>query len=128
MVKNDFRIEFSFSDHCAQARRKQEDNLAVVFLGIVLVFLICHTPRNICNLAETYYIDNSIECQKMRQNGFPFWVLVLNTIRFVIFLSMLSLPTISHCFFPNFYFQIKFIYSKAKKFCKIFTLLLTGTT
>ena len=84
----------------AQARRKQEDNLAVVFLGIVLVFLICHTPRNICNLAETFYIDNSIQCQKINQNGFPFWVMVLNTIRFVLFLPILSLPTVTNwCFF-----------------------------
>ena len=29
-----------------QARRKQEDNLAIVFMGIVLVFLICHSPRS----------------------------------------------------------------------------------
>ncbi len=39
----------SMSRHSAtatqQARRKQEDNLAVVFMGIVLVFLICHSPR-----------------------------------------------------------------------------------
>ena len=82
------RMISKFSDHCAQARRKQEDNLATVFLGIVLVFLICHTPRNICNLAETFYIDNSIECQQIKQNGFPFWLMVLNTIRFVHFICL----------------------------------------
>ena len=26
-------------------RRKQEDNLAVVFMGIVIIFLVCHAPR-----------------------------------------------------------------------------------
>ena len=48
-VKHRNRRQMSMSRHSAtatqQARRKQEDNLAVVFMGIVLVFLICHSPR-----------------------------------------------------------------------------------
>ena len=50
-VKHRNRRQMSMSRHSAsatntqQARRKQEDNLAIVFMGIVLVFLICHSPR-----------------------------------------------------------------------------------
>ena len=66
-----------------QARRKQEDNLAVVFLGIVLVFLVCHTPRNLLSLAEMFFIRNSLECQKTGQRSFPYWTLVGAAIRFV---------------------------------------------
>lgn len=64
-----------------QARRKQEDNLAIVFMGIVLVFLVCHTPRNLLSLAEMAMVHNSIACNKNRQHGFPIWVLVTTSIR-----------------------------------------------
>jgi len=114
-VKNRNRRQLTMSSRTGtgtgsaqQARRKQEDNLAVVFLGIVLVFLICHTPRNICNLAETYYIDNSIECQKMRQNGFPFWVLVLNTISHLLLVVNSSTNMILYIFL-NKLFRLHFI-------------------
>lgn len=58
-----------------QARRKQEDNLAIVFMGIVLVFLICHTPRNILSFAETITIENAIKCQEQGMRQWPIWYL-----------------------------------------------------
>jgi len=114
-VKNRNRRQLTMSSRTGtgtgsaqQARRKQEDNLAVVFLGIVLVFLICHTPRNICNLAETFYIDNSIECQKIGQNGFPFWTLVLNTISHLLLVVNSSTNMILYIFL-NKLFRLHFI-------------------
>ena len=64
-----------------QARRKQEDNLAVVFMGIVLVFLVCHTPRNLLSLAEMVIIRDAMACQKMGMHGFPIWTLITASIR-----------------------------------------------
>ncbi len=50
-------MQMSMSRHSStetqsQARRKQEDNLAIVFMGIVLVFLICHSPRLVLSIYE----------------------------------------------------------------------------
>ena len=28
-----------------ESRRKKEDNMAVIFMGFILVFLVCHLPR-----------------------------------------------------------------------------------
>ena len=58
-----------------QARRKQEDNLAIVFMGIVLVFLVCHTPRNLLSLVEMVIIKEAMECQGMGMHAFPVWTL-----------------------------------------------------
>lgn len=59
-----------------QARRKQEDNLAVVFMGIVLVFLLCHTPRNLLSVAEMFMIHKVLACQNIGMRGFPVWSLI----------------------------------------------------
>ena len=53
--------------------RRQEDNLAVVFMGIVLTFLICHAPRNLLSIIEIDLIHKAIDCQNRGQVGFPYW-------------------------------------------------------
>ena len=59
-----------------QARRKQEDNLAVVFMGIVLTFLVCHAPRNLLSMVEMYLIRTAIECSKHNLEKFPIWAYI----------------------------------------------------
>ena len=59
-----------------QARRKQEDNLAVVFMGIVITFLVCHFPRNLLSVIEMYLIGTAIECSKYGLEKFPIWAYI----------------------------------------------------
>jgi hypothetical protein len=33
-------------------RRKKEDNLAGIFMGFIIVFLVCHLPRLLLNIHE----------------------------------------------------------------------------
>ena len=35
-----------------ESRRKKEDNLAVIFMGFIMVFLVCHLPRLCLNIHE----------------------------------------------------------------------------
>ena len=35
-----------------ESRRKKEDNLAAVFMGFIIVFLVCHLPRLLLNIHE----------------------------------------------------------------------------
>ena len=65
-----------------QARRRQEDNLAIVFLGIVFMFLICHVLRIILNLNEMWVISNAMACAKAGQRGFKQWAIILNFFRY----------------------------------------------
>ena len=64
-----------------QARRKQEDNLAVVFMGIVLIFLVCNFPRNMLSLFESLWIRRSMACQNNGMHGFPVWAIVTGSFR-----------------------------------------------
>ena len=42
----------------------KEDNLASVFMGYILVFLICHSPRLGLNIYELTTIESAIDCLK----------------------------------------------------------------
>ena len=67
-----------------QARRRQEDNLAVVFMGIVGVFLMCHFLRVFLNLHEMIVISNALDCiYKRKTEGFPMWARIATSFRFV---------------------------------------------
>ena len=55
------------------SRRKQEDNMAVIFMGFILVFLVCHLPRLLLNIHELFTIKNAIACMEAGKNGFPIW-------------------------------------------------------
>ena len=84
-VKNRNRRQLSMSRTSAtatqQARRKQEDNLAVVFMGIVLIFLVCNFPRNMLSFLETLWTRKNVTCQKMNMRGFPYWATVVGSFR-----------------------------------------------
>ena len=58
-------------------RRRQEDNLAVIFMGIVLVFLVSHLPRIFLSLHEMFVIKDALECSKAGKKSFPLWALIV---------------------------------------------------
>jgi hypothetical protein len=55
------------------SRRKKEDNMAVIFMGFILVFLVCHLPRLLLNIHELFTIENAIKCMEAGHDGFPLW-------------------------------------------------------
>ena len=68
-------------DPFIQARRRQEDNLAVVFMGLVGVFFLCHILRVALNVHEMLVIDHAMRCFEAGKQGFPLWSLVVGKIR-----------------------------------------------
>ncbi len=61
-----------------ESRRKKEDNLAVIFMGFIIVFLVCHLPRLLLNIHElatirkerTSCFHGSVTtCNKQRDEG-----------------------------------------------------------
>lgn len=56
-----------------ESRRKKEDNLAAIFMGFIVVFLVCHLPRLLLNIHELATIEHAMDCQNEGQKGFPLW-------------------------------------------------------
>ena len=59
-------------------RRRMEDNLAVIFIGMVTVFLICHVPRLFLGLHEAWITNQTISCAKAGFSPFPLWATIMN--------------------------------------------------
>lgn len=61
-------------------RLKKEDHLSTIFMGYVLVFLVCHTPRLALNFYELTAIRRGLECErfvKIRANLLEYSVLYI---------------------------------------------------
>ena len=56
-----------------ESRRKKEDNMAAIFMGFIVVFLVCHLPRLLLNIHELFTIEHAIKCMKAGQEPFPLW-------------------------------------------------------
>merc|ERR1719458_1479425 len=67
----------SGADSQSSVRRKQEDNLAVVFMGIVLVFGVCHAPRLFLSLYEMIDIRRAMDCRDAGEKVFPSWTTIV---------------------------------------------------
>ena len=48
-------------------RRRVEDRLALLFMGIVLVFFCCSLPRNLLNFYESIFIEQAHMCSKAKR-------------------------------------------------------------
>ena len=41
-----------------------EDQMATIFMGYILVFLVCHSPRLMLNIYELATIREAVECSR----------------------------------------------------------------
>ena len=64
------------SNQSRTARRIKEDNLAITFIGIVAVFLLCHMPRLFLALHEAWITDQTLKCRLAEAPAFPLWALM----------------------------------------------------
>ena len=51
-------------NHANAKRRKMEDQLATIFMGYILVFLVCHSPRLMLNIYELATIREALACTR----------------------------------------------------------------
>ena len=95
-------------------RRKAEDNLAIVFLGFAMVFLVCHTPRIAIDLHELLTLRDANACREAGVRGFPPWSIAAINVSHV-FLALNSAMTILvYCGLSS-----KFREEFALTFCKL---------
>ena len=49
-------------------RRRMEDQLATIFMGYIVVFLGCHSPRLMLNIYELATIREAVACSRYVNN------------------------------------------------------------
>ncbi len=80
-----------------ERRRRFEDNLAAIFMGFALVFLLCHLPRLLLNIHELLTIKYALECTRRGQQGFSLWSLVLISVSHVLLVLNSSINILIYC-------------------------------
>ena len=79
------------------ARRHQEKELAKVLIGIVSLFIICHTLRVLTDFYEMVNITNIIYCNKAGRNGISSWIIRLNIFSKLMLATNASLSMVVYC-------------------------------
>ena len=57
-------------------RRKHEDHLAMIFLGFIFVFLVCHLPRILIDIHELITREYYKKCKSYRYYDFPAYITI----------------------------------------------------
>ena len=70
--------------------------LATIFMGYILVFLVCHSPRLMLNIYELFTIRQAMECQSVGLDAFPLWPQVSSPVNNLLFLSVNLLRQVSY--------------------------------
>ena len=80
-----------------ERRRRFEDNLAAIFMGFVLVFLVCHFPRLALNIHELFNLGEAMRCEDRGRPGFSVWSLVLISISHFLLVVNSSTNILIYC-------------------------------
>ena len=78
-------------------RRKNEDSLAVVFMIIIFIFLICHAPRIILDIHELMTIKQSEYCNDIGAYSYSAWSVALLSVSHFLLVVNSSVNMIVYC-------------------------------
>ena len=84
-------------------RRNHEDHLAMVFLGFILVFLLCHLPRILLDIHELATREHYQVCRKFGFHDFPFYISVSIYISHVTLVVSSATNLLIYCSFSSTY-------------------------
>ena len=81
-------------------KEKQEANLCIILIFIVLTFFICHSPRLLLNIHEIWTLDQVEHCLHIQQTilgGFPVWAILLGYVSNVLMVINSSANLVIYC-------------------------------
>ena len=101
-------------------RRLYEDHLAMIFLGYILVFLVCHLPRILLDIHELVTHEHYQKCREAGLYGFPFYITIAIFISHITLVLSCATDLIIYCSLSSTYRQelckmFSNVYWKAKK-------------
>ncbi|TRY76222.1 hypothetical protein TCAL_14732 [Tigriopus californicus] len=80
-------------------RRRVEDRMAILFMGIVTFFLLCHFPRILLNFYEMLVIEQAMACSKMGQRAFAVWAQIMTSISHFLLVTNSSINILIYSLF-----------------------------
>lgn len=78
-------------------RRRYEDNLAVIFMGIVIFFLVSHFPRIFLGLHEVFVSTQARLCGEHNKRSFSLWVHVFAYVSHLLLVLNSSVNSLIYC-------------------------------
>ena len=78
-------------------RRRQEDNLATIFMAIILFFLVAHSLRIVLALHEMIIGEEPELCHRAGKNSFAPWVHILTMISHLLLALNCSVNSLIYC-------------------------------
>eukprot|EP00095_Tigriopus_kingsejongensis_P000415 maker-scaffold19_size710362-snap-gene-6.13 protein:Tk00415 transcript:maker-scaffold19_size710362-snap-gene-6.13-mRNA-1 annotation:"AGAP001862-PA" len=78
-------------------RRRYEDNLAVIFMGIVIFFLVSHFPRIFLGLHEVFVSTQARLCGEHGKRSFSLWVHVFTYVSHLLLVLNSSVNSLIYC-------------------------------
>ena len=99
-------------------RRRNEDHLAVVLMAIVLVFLICHSPRIILDIHDLITMNQTMMCKKKDTPYVRTWFMVTTSFSSLLLVINSSVNMVIYCLLGS-KFRAEII-KTATGVCKLF--------
>ena len=96
------------------ARRNQEKELAKVLIGIVILFICCHTLRVITDFYEMVNIKHILRCNNAGKVGVSSWIIPLNNFSKLMIATNSSVSMVVYCL-TNIRFRKKMFGSNSTK-------------
>ena len=93
----EFRQTRRTNSASTENRRQKEDNLAVIFMAIVIGFLVCHFPRIFLSLHEMLVIKNTMACTNLGHYPFPLWAMLFAQFSHLLLVLNSSLNSVIYC-------------------------------
>ena len=108
--------------------RKSEDKMAMIFLSITLLFIICHSPRLILDIHELITSDYAKQCKKVGIRYLPnVWTFVMIYIRdnsHITSLLFTSLPNLISPFFNYLPINLRSVCAFVTTYLTVFIFIL----
>ena len=104
-----------------QDRRQREDHHAIIFMGIVIAFIICHSLRVFLDIHEIFTLKKSNFCQKNRPSvpSVPSWVFIIGNLSHVLLSLNANINAYIYGFMSSkFRLEIKKIFKDISRSCR----------
>ena len=93
-------------------RKNQENDLAKVLIGIVFIFIVCHSLRVLTDVYEMINIGSIIACQNAGRIGVSSWLIQLNYFSKLMIATNASISMFIYCLINKGFRRKLFVWRK----------------